>query len=355
MAKVQGKKTAVAKRVTSRPAARAKSASTKKAAKKPEAPKARAAKAAAKAKKPVAKPVAKKPVAKTALKAVKPVAASKPKPAPAPKAVVAPKAAPAPKAVAAPKPAPAPKAVAAPKPAPAPKAAAAPKAAPAPKPAPKAVEKVQPKPALAPVPKPGAAPRPAAPRPAASTADDKKRARRSRPRVTSSGGPVANWLQSGEKPRSSSFIPAPPRAEAPSLVAAPPASSDRLIRNEDLVAPAVRTVPVRVDVEAGSGRVYIYPNPLEVSLKPGEGIEWDFRYLGGADVTVDEVVIEFDKPSPFSQHVFRCKKPGIGRPQRQLSGGATQAASGRRAQYTLRAMTAFKTELGTAKLSVTIS
>jgi len=149
-------------------------------------------------------------------------------------------------------------------------------------------------------------------------------------------------------------MPAPQRAEAPSLVAAPPASSDRLIRNEDLIAPAVRTVPVRVDVEAAGGRVFIYPNPFEVVLKPGEGIEWDFRYLGGADVTVDEIIIEFEKPSPFPQSVFHCRKPGIGRPQRQLSGGATQASAGRRVQYTIRAMTPFKTELGVAKLFVQI-
>ena len=60
-----------------------------------------------------------------------------------------------------------------------------------------------------------------------------KRARRPRTRVTSSGPAVANWF-SQEKARPSSFIPAPPRAEAPSLVAAPPASSDRLIRPEEL-------------------------------------------------------------------------------------------------------------------------
>jgi hypothetical protein len=307
MAKVQGKKTAVAKRVTSRPAARPKSAAAgKKASKKPVAPKARAAKAAKtkSAPKPAPKPVAKgKPAPKTALKAVK----------------AAPPVKTAPKAV---------------------------KPSPAPKVLPKAVEKPQPKPAPKPV-AVAAAPRPAA-RPAPA-ADDKKRARRPRPRITSSGGPVANWLHIGEKPRPSSFMPAPPRAEAPSLVAAPPASSDRLIRNEDLLAPAGRSVPVRIDVEAASGRVYIYPNPVEVSLKPGEGIEWDFRYLGGADVTVDEIVIEFEKPSPFPQQVFRCRKPGIGRPQRQLSGSATQASSGRRVQYTIRAMTAFKTELGVAK------
>lgn len=316
MAKVQGKKTAVAKRAASRPAARPKAAAGKKTAKKPVAPKARAAKTNKPARKSVAKPVAKaKAVAKTALKAVKPVAAKAVKPAPAPKAAAAPK--------------------------------AAPKAAPAPK----AVEKPQPQAKAAPRPITISAPRPAA----ASAADDKKRARRSRPRVTSSGGPVANWLISGEKPRPSSFMPAPPRAEAPSLVAAPPASSDRLIRNEDLIAPAVRTVPVRIDLEAAGGRVFIYPNPFEVALKPGEGIEWDFRYLGGADVTVDEIVIEFEKPSPFQQQVFRCKKPGIGRPQRQLSAGATQASSGRRVQYTIRAMTAFKTELGVAKTFVSIS
>jgi hypothetical protein len=313
MAKVQGKKTAVAKRGASRPAARPKAAAAgKKAAKKPVAPKVRAAAAKAKATKPApksaAKPVAKaKPAPKTALKAVKPV--PKPAPKPAPKVVAAPKA------------------------------------------APKLLPKPQPKPAPKPV-AVAAAPRPA-PRPA-PVVDDKKRARRPRPRITSSGGPVANWLHTGEKPRSSSFIPAPPRAEAPSLVAAPPASSDRLIRSEDLIAPAVRTVPVRIDLEAQGGRVGIYPNPIEASLKPGEGIEWDFRYLGGADVSVDEIIIEFDKPSPFPQQVFRCKKPGIGRPQRQLSGAASQAASGRRLQYTIRAMTAFKTELGVAKPFVVI-
>jgi hypothetical protein len=309
MAKVQGKKTAVAKRGASRPAARPKTASAgKKAAKKPVAPKARAAKTKP-ARKPAPKPVAKgKPAPKTALKAVKP----------APPVKTAPKAV---------------------------------KPAPAPKILPKPVEKPQPKLAPKPAPKPVAVA--AAPRPA-PVVDDKKRARRPRPRITSSGGPVANWLHAGEKPRPSSFIPAPPRAEAPSLVAAPPASSDRLIRNEDLLAPAGRTVPVRIDVEAAGGRVYIYPNPVEVSLKPGEGIEWDFRYLGGADVTVDEIVIEFEKPSPFPQQVFRCKKPGIGRPQRQMSAGATQASSGRRVQYVVRAMTAFKTELGVAKPFVLI-
>src|SRR2546423_765031 len=130
---------------------------------------------------------------------------------------------------------------------------------------------------------PNLAPKPvavAAPRPA-PVVDDKKRARRPRPRVTSSGGPVANWLHIGDKPRPSSFMPAPPRAEAPSLVAAPPASSDRLIRPEELHESVVRTVPVRVDIEQSAGKVFISVNPLEATVRPAEGIEWDFRYLGG--------------------------------------------------------------------------
>ena len=180
-----------------------------------------------------------------------------------------------------------------------------------------------------------------------------KRARRPRTRVTSSGPAVANWF-SQEKARPSSFIPAPPRAEAPSLVAAPPASSDRLIRPEELHELAVRTVPVRVDVEQGGGRVFITVNPQEATLRAGEGIEWDFRYLGGADVTVDEIMIEFDRPSPFAAQSFKSRKPGAARPHRQLSGGVSQSSAGKRVQYTIRAMTAFKTELANTRPFVNI-
>jgi hypothetical protein len=181
---------------------------------------------------------------------------------------------------------------------------------------------------------------------AAKAADsDKKRARRSRPRVQSNGTPVAAWLNAAEKPRPSSFIPAPARAEAPSLVAAPPASSDRLIRSEDLADLAVRTVPVRVDIEQGGGRVYLGINPEELVLRVGEGIEWDFRYIGGADVTVDEIVIEFDKPSPFTQTTFRSHKPGTARPHRQHSGASQPSAVGRHCRYAIRAMSSFRTEL----------
>ncbi len=188
---------------------------------------------------------------------------------------------------------------------------------------------------------------------AAGGASDKKRSRRARPRIASAGAAVANWFVQ-EKPRPSSFIPAPPRAEAPSLVAAPPASSDRLIRPEDLTHTAVRTVPVRIDVEQGGGRVFIAVSPIEVTLRPSEGIEWDFRYVGGADVIVDELIIEFDRPSPFGTATFRSKRPGAARPHRQLSGGAGNNSAGKRFQYTIRAMNAFKTELAAVRPSVHI-
>jgi hypothetical protein len=183
----------------------------------------------------------------------------------------------------------------------------------------------------------------------AAAPDEAKRKRRSRPRVTSSGPPTAAWFSQGEKPRSSSFIPAPPRAEAPSLVAAPPASSDRLVGSHELTEFVVRTAPVRVDIEAGAGRLFLSILPLEVELRVGEGIEWDFRYIGGADVIIDEIIIEFEKPSPFSGTVFRSRRPGAARPHRQLSGAVHKTAAGKRVQYAIRAMNAFKTELASAR------
>jgi hypothetical protein len=324
MAKAQGKKAAAqgktaAKKVVAKVKVAAASAKKKVAAKKPVTPPKSLKKKAAppEAKKPAAKVVAK---VKTAAKVVKTAAkkvVEKAKPA-APKATAKPIAKPDVKAVA--KPA-APKAKAAPAPA---VAAPVAKAAPAPP-----------------------------PRPVVREAE-KKRGRRARPRVHSNGVPVAAWL-STEKPRSASFIPAPPRAEAPSAIAAPPASSDRLIRPEDIGHPAVRTVPVRIDVEQGAGRFYVIANPPEVSVRAGEGIEWDFRYLGGADVTVEEIVVEFDRPSPFAHLVFRTRKPGGARPHRAMSEAAVATAAGRRIQYTVRAMTGFKTEVASTKLWLNVT
>jgi len=345
MAKAQGKKAAAArskaaKKVVARVKSAPKAAKKKVAAKKPSkpapkkpapkkpAPKAKAApKPAKKAAKPVkkaAKPV--KKVVKAAAKAVK--AAVK-------KVVAKVKAKPAAKPVAKP----------------AAKSAAKPPVKPAAKPekaAPK-LKAVKPAPAPAPV-----APNvPAVPK-AAKPEAEKKRGRRARPRVLSNGTPAASWLSS-EKPRPASFIAAPARAEAPSAVAAPPASSDRLIREDDLAHPAVRTVPVRIDVEQGAGRFYVIANPMEVSVRVSEGIEWDFRYLGGADVNVEEIVIELEKPSPFAQAVFRTRKPGGARPHRQMSGGALPAAAGKRMQYTVRAINQFKTELANTKVFLNVT
>jgi hypothetical protein len=194
---------------------------------------------------------------------------------------------------------------------------------------------------------------PAVPRPAEPP--KKTRTRRPRPRVHSNGTPVANWLPQGvDKPRPSSFIPAPARAAAPSLSAAPPASSDRLIRPEDVTEFVTRTVPIRVDIEQGGGRVFISVNPEEVFLRAAEGIEWDFRYLGGTDVMVDELIIEFEKPSPFSASTFKSHKPGTARPHRQISGAVQKSAAGKRVQYTIRAINAFKTELANRKLILNV-
>jgi hypothetical protein len=361
MAKVQGKKaaTSVKKKAAVKAGARAKTS------KKP-VPKKAAAKAKAAVKKKPAKAAAPKKASKPAAKKAAPKKAAPKKVAP--KKAVSKKASPkkaaskkaSPKKVASKK--------AAPKKA-APAKAAAKKAAP-PKAAPKPASKAAAKPAAkvtANVEKAVEAKGKSAVKPAkvakaakvaagpvaavvrvAPVADEKKR-RRSRPRVTSSGPATAAWFSQGDRPRSSSFIPAPPRAEAPSLVAAPPASSDRLVGSHELTEFAVRTVPVRIDIEAGGGRIYLTINPNETTLKVGEGIEWDFRYLGGADVVIEEMIIEFAKPSPFKTTIFRSRRPGAARPHRQLSGPAQESASGKHLQYTVRAFNAFKTEMAVAK------
>lgn len=230
------------------------------------------------------------------------------------------------------------------------KKVAAPKRKAAKPPKPAARAKTVAKPAPAP-PKVAVRPVAAPPRPA----PEKKRARRPRTRVSSGGAVSATWFTQGEKPRPSSFIPAPPRAEAPSLVAAPPASSDRLVASHELTEFAVRTVPVRVDVEAGGGRIFLDANPDDAILKVGEGIEWDFRYVAGADVTVDELLIEFEKPSPFPQLTFKSRRPGTARPHRQLSGPVNKNAAGKRIQYTIRAINSFKTEMASARPWVTVT
>ncbi len=343
MAKVQGKKSAAgtARRATGKVAARVKSAAhamKKRVTAKPAGKKAaRPAHKTAKPAKPVKAVKAVKAATKPAKAAAKPAkAAAKPvkaaaKPAKAAAKTVKSAAKPAKPAVKPAKPA---REVKAPKLAK--RAVAAPL--------------VKPAAALSAVPKPAVVARPVSAQP-----EPKKRTRRPRPRVHSNGAPVANWLPPGaEKPRPSSFIPAPPRAEAPSLIAAPPASSDRLIRPEDVTDFVTRTVPIRVDVEQAGGRVFLRVNPDELAVRPGEGIEWDFRYLGGADISVDELTIEFEKPSPFSHLSFRSRKPGSARPHRQLSGAAQKTAVGKRFRYVIRAYNQFKTELAMTKPALNV-
>lgn len=360
MAKVQGKKasTTPKKGTGAKPVSRTKTANP--------AAKKSAARATVKAKPAAKKPVPKKPAAKKAAAkkpAPKKVAAKKA----AAKKVVAKKPAPAKAAKkAATRPASGKAAKAAPKKVakPAAKASAKPAAKTPAKPASKATPKAakpakaekaaeaKQKPASKNAAKSTAAP--AVARPAAPAADDKKR-RRSRTRVTSNGPATAAWFSQGDRPRSSSFIPAPPRAEAPSLVAAPPASSDRLVGAHELTEFAVRTTPVRIDIESSGGRIYLSINPNETNLRAGEGIEWDFRYLGGADVVIEELVIEFAKPSPFVTTVFRSRRPGAARPHRQLSGPAQESAAGKHLQYTVRAFNAFKTEMASLPSALSVS
>ena len=117
--------------------------------------------------------------------------------------------------------------------------------------------------------------------------------------------------------------PRPPRAEAPSAIAAPPASSDRLIRPDD-VASSGR--PHR----AGAHRRRAGRRPLLRHRQPdgshgarrrrhrvGLPLHRRRRRDGRRDRRSSS-----SKPSPFTQSVFRTRKPGGARPHRQISGGA---------------------------------
>ncbi|MFA6956417.1 MAG: hypothetical protein WC538_11150 [Thermoanaerobaculia bacterium] len=316
--------------------------------------------------KPAAKKAAAKPSPKKAVapkKLVKPPKAAPKSAKPAPKKVT--KAAkPVKKASAAPKKAvPVRKKVA---PAPKKVAASAPKKvlkklAPVSKPAPpvakaqkataKPVKAVQPAVKTAPAPAVKAA---AAPRLASPKAPKVRRTRRG-PRVTPTSAPLATWIsQEGSRP--SSFLPAPPRAKSAFTVAAAPASSDRLIREEDLAPPKpIKTVPILVHVEQNAGRIYVHCYPQTVTLTPGAAVEWDFRYFGGVDVMVDHVVVEIGKPSPFGKPQYKSTKPGSARPHRQMSDLVSAKSVGTTVDYTIHAVNANRTELASGKATMEIT
>lgn len=191
--------------------------------------------------------------------------------------------------------------------------------------------------------------RPQAPQSMARPAKAPRAPRRPRLKIPHDSVPTAAWFpQPNEsRPRPSSFIPAPPRAESPSLVAAPPASSDRLFREDDLEdsRSGIRTVPVRVDMEQGGGKTYVIINPEQITVKAGDGIEWDFRYVGGSDASIDEVSVEFAKPHPLGKGVLKSRKPGSARPHRQVSGIVPMSAVGSQIHYVIHCLNLMKTEI----------
>ncbi|MGH9459568.1 MAG: hypothetical protein ACRD2J_18180, partial [Thermoanaerobaculia bacterium] len=178
--------------------------------------------------------------------------------------------------------------------------------------------------------------------------------RRPRPKYESSAEPTAAWFPQRDASRVASFIPAPHRAQAPSNTAAPPAMADREVRASDLsgVGMGYRVHPVRVDIEYSGGRALIHLNPEESTIRAGEAIEWDFRYSGGADLMVDEIVIEFPKPSPFGKTILRAKKPNSPR-HKQMSGPSGKTTG--RIEYTIRCLNSFKSEVASAKLRLVIT
>jgi len=231
------------------------------------------------------------------------------------------------------------------------------------KPAPKAVAK--PAPARPVVGKPAAPvtgkPMASAPaiKPAAKPAAAPAKQRRPKLRIRPDTGPLAAWLPQPDapRPRPSSFIPAPPRAENAFSVAAPPATSDRIVRPDDLLEigkATIRTSPIRVDIEQSGGRTHVFPLPEFLTIRASEGLEWDFRYLGGADVIIEEVVIEFEKPGPFGKASFRSSRPGSARPHRQISGPASKESAGKTFDYTIRCFDLVKNEVAKAKLKLTV-
>ena len=127
--------------------------------------------------------------------------------------------------------------------------------------------------------------------------------------------------------------------------------ADRVVNPSELTGVGVtfRNHPVRVEIEYSAGRMLVLPSPDELTIKDGEGIEWDFRYMGGADVMVDEIVVEFSKPAPFAKASMRMKKPGFGRPHRILSGPASVGGKTTRLTYTIRCYNSFKTEVAVGK------
>jgi len=132
--------------------------------------------------------------------------------------------------------------------------------------------------------------------------------------------------------------------------------ADREVRRSDMsnIEEAIRTHPIRIDIEYSAGRTLVQLSPEELEIRAGDGIEWDFWYYGGADLMVDEVVIEFTKPSPFVKTSFKAKKPNSPR-HRELSGPAHLTNGVQRYEYTIRCLNSFKTEVASARPRLVIA
>lgn len=162
---------------------------------------------------------------------------------------------------------------------------------------------------------------------------------------------LAAWIPVDDesRPRSSSFIPVPPKLAAPSVVVAPPASSDRLFRRDDLQDLDVRSFPVRIEVRQDGGRISVILQPEDLELRVGDGVEWDIRYLGGADLFIERVEIDFDRPGPFPKTGFKSKKPSSARPHRILSGASKTTTAGRVYSYVIHCSSALLVREASAK------
>lgn len=167
---------------------------------------------------------------------------------------------------------------------------------------------------------------------------------------------LAAWIPADEeKPKPSSYMPVPERAARADGSAAPPASSDRRLTDEE-VAPLlrIRTVPVRISVETDRGRIHSRVHPSRVTVRPSDGIEWDFRYMHGTDVIVKSVEIILGKKRPISKSKFSSKVPRGSRPHRHFSGEVRKNAAGSTFSYEIRLYDAARRVVSVEKAEISV-
>jgi hypothetical protein len=132
--------------------------------------------------------------------------------------------------------------------------------------------------------------------------------------------------------------------------------ADRVVRASDLtgVGTTYRVHPIRIDIEYSAGRMLLIPNPEELRIRSGEGVEWDFRYTGGANLMIEEIIIELPKGAPFQKAVLRAKKPTAPR-HRVLTGAAAAVSDDWVGNYTIRCLNSFKSEVAGGGARIVVS